>query len=162
MRNRIFFVLFTLVFSPLAVRADEGDLCYDPQPVVEISTHLDFRAEPRLDFYLPSRNSYGTYPTRAAAHIQFPGVLEIFFDHVLPPNRVGLAYTVHRLKIEIGEAGNPEHFVYDSDFTQGCTAPGISFFPGESIQLPAEKLPTPPADRPWGRLPVRVQTWGRL
>ncbi len=162
MRNRILFALLALIQLPLAVQADEGDLCYDPQPVLEMSTQIDFRANPRLDFYLPSRNSYGTYPTRAAAHIEFPDAMEIFFDHILPPNRVGLAYTVHRLKIEIGVSGSPDYYVFDSDFTRGCTAPGVSFFPGEFIRLPAEKLPTQPVERPWGVVPVRVQTWGHL
>lgn len=156
----ILFPLLLFLFGTGSVQAE--DLCYDEAPSLEESGEWNFSALPRWDFYLPSKNIYGTFLTHAALHVQFQEKLLISFDHILPKNQVGLAYTVHRLRIEIGQPQSPTHFLFDQDFTQGCTGPGMSFFPGESHYLPAVEVPFLPPQNGTEVLPVKIQSWGRL
>ncbi len=161
MNTRTFFLtILTLLLGTTSVSAE--DLCYDEKPSLEQSGQWDFSTLPRFDFYLPSKNIYGSFLTHAALHLQFQDKLWISFDHILPKNQVGLAYTIHRLRIEIGQPDSPSHFLFDQDFTQGCSGPGMSFFPGESHQLPAIEVPFLPPQNGPEVLPVKIQSWGRL
>lgn len=137
-------------FSPSA-QADEG--CFDAEPVVDRLETWDFTASPRSDFYLPTRNVYGLFPTRAAAHFSLneSGALAVAFDHQLPPEMMGIQYTVHQLEVEVGGA------IFRYDFTRDCTEPGLSFFPRETAEIPAIKLPLPA-----GAAPMRIRVWGHL
>lgn len=144
-------VLALLLGLPFSAYAEEG--CFDAEPVVDRQETWDFAASPRSDFYLPTRNVYGLFPTRAAAHFSLneSGDLSVAFDHQLPPGMVGIQYTVHQLEIEVGGTTH----LYD--FTRGCTEPGISFFPRETAEIPAIKLPLPE-----GTAPLRIRIWGHL
>jgi hypothetical protein len=136
--------------------------CFDQNPVFDQTKYWNFQALSRWDFYLPSENINGPFKTRAAAHIRWDGSLNISFDHILPPEQVGLQYTVHRLQIEIGQVGSQDYFVFDQDFTQECTQPGLSFFPGETYELQPIYIPNLPAPTVNKILPIHVRTWGHL
>jgi hypothetical protein len=148
-----FFSLAIAALLSLSVSAHAEDGCFDGAPIVDRTETWNFDSNPRSDFYLPTRNVYGIFPTHAAAHFSLleNGALAVAFDHELPPEMMGIQYTVHRLEIRIGD------FVFNHDFTQGCTEPGLSFFPRESVEIPAIKLPSPA-----GSSPVRIRIWGHL
>jgi hypothetical protein len=143
--------LATILSLSTSALADDG--CFDAEPVVDRTEIWDFTASPRSDFYLPTRNVYGLFPTRAAAHFSLneSGALNVAFDHQLPPDMMGIQYTVHQLEVEVGGA------TFHYDFTRGCTEPGLSFFPRETAEIPAIKLPLPA-----GNAPLRIRVWGHL
>lgn len=140
-----------LLSFPNSATADDG--CFDTDPVVDRSETWDFSAAPRSDFYLPTRNVYGTFPTNAAAHFSLNegGALSVAFDHQLPPEIFGLQYTVHQLEVQVGGA------TFRYDFTRGCTEPGLSFYPRQTVEIPALKLPLPA-----GTAPLHIRIWGHL
>jgi hypothetical protein len=148
---RFFCLAFTILSLSSPAFAEEG--CFDAEPVVDRTEVWDFGSNPRTDFYLPTRNVYGLFPTKAAAHFSLneSGALNVLFDHHLPVDMMGIQYTVHQLELEVGDT------TYRFDFTRGCTEPGISFFPRETAEIPAIKLPIPA-----GAAPLHIRIWGHL
>jgi hypothetical protein len=162
MLTRFPLMILSLWLSLPLSGAFADELCFDQDPVFDQTAYWDFGVNSRWDFYLPSKNINGPFRTRAATHMDWNGNLNISFDHVLPPNQVGLQYTIHRFQVEIGQMGSQDYFVFDHDFTQNCTQPGLSFFPGESHKLLPIYIPHLPTPAENKVLPVHVRTWGHL
>lgn len=148
-----FLALAFAIFLSLSLSSHAEEGCFESDPVVDRQETWDFSASPRSDFYLPTRNVYGLFLTKAAAHfsVNESGALSVAFDHLLPPETFGLQYTVHQLEVEV------EGATFHYDFTHGCTEPGLSFYPRETVEIPALKLPLPA-----GSAPLRIRIWGHL
>jgi len=154
------FLAFTFLFLFTLPSLAHGDECFEQNPVFTKALEWDLSGPARTDFYLPTSNSFGSFQTAAAAHIEWNGALEISFDYQLPPGQAGLAYTVQRLVVEVGEG--EEKFTADLDFTLGCTDVGRSFFPGQSLKLHPIKVPARGDGLPRSDETVRVLLWGHL
>lgn len=147
------FILF--VIACLSASPAQAVECYDEEPVVDISREWDLSAQPRADFYLPTRTIYGVYNTWAAGHISWNDRLYVLVDYNTPKEEpFSLPYTVHRIRIEVGQG--EDQWVYDEDYTRGCRDFGRSILPPKYFKLPPMEIPGKAGPRP-----VRIRVWGK-
>lgn len=150
---KIWIALFSL-WSFGALAAED---CLSPTPSVERLQVWNLQKPNYAAFFLPSSNISGPYPTGAAIHLLWNQNLEVAFDFNLPPGQVSLPYTVYQLRLEIGEGDTKE--VITQDYTNGCTEPGFSFFPGAVVRIPAIAFSNTNPSTSMGT-PLRIQVWG--
>ena len=101
--------------------------------------------------FLTSKNSQGPFTT----HVVLEGAvldenlkMKIQFD----PSWEGVSLPYNLYAVMVIADGKPAAWY---DFTRGCEAPGIGFFPGRSVELPPVKLLGSPVQR------LQIMVWGK-
>lgn len=144
-----------MIFSPAALALDTPKSCLPEFTSLRTVFESD-PAQPRVyDFPLLSENGSRRFVTRARLHAEPSATLTGAYDMVVrfDPDfdGVSLAYTLMAVQVIV----NGEVTLW-MDYTRECRGPGLSFFPGGVVRLPALKLAPAHVDR------VQIIVWGRL
>lgn len=162
MRSLAILLLVSLLPISSATAA-EDDECYLNHLVVDQTVLWNFAEDQHLDVVLPTNHRYqGLIPTPAAGHFHWNqrAGLTSLFDFETP--LMSLPYNLYRLDFTVGHESDPDRYEHTSDFTMGCTEPGISFYPGRRVEITPTTVPARRDGQPRFAEPVRVRIWGVL
>ena len=171
MRLLLFLIMGANTWSSCA-HAENQPECLDGvrYAVTEKSLLLDTQLDQWLQQNLLRTSTFGAFETHARANLhlfmarnQSTGAMENFaqaeFDYPLPPNQVGLFYTVYAVEVKIGADGDAGQVVRFMDYTKACHS-GITYVPGAKFRLPGIIIPMRSMEL-HREEPVRLKIWGQ-
>ena len=162
MKTTLFLFLLILTLGETEANADPA--CQDQRDmVVNIQSEWNFARDQIKSIRLPTRKIDDDY-IHTAARANFitdtANSMGIFFDFPAT-GTIGLPYNIYRLELTVGSSLDSDQFNFIQDYSQNCTAPGISFFPNETIHLRPFTIPRHKdgSIRTWEE--VNIKIWGR-
>lgn len=144
-------ISLSLLFVCFLTVGAQADTCLPDFVSLDVIETVKIGTARSFSHPLKSKNVSGIFVTRVVLEGKFNGQnldLAVRF----PADGVSLPYNVYLFL-----AGTEKEMLVWEDLTRGCTAHGISIFPGESASLQTIK-PRPNA----GTLNLHLILWGRL